>query len=137
MIWSLGDNIWIRKFDINGSSVWKNKVKVGSYSELYKLRAISNGKGGVITSYYDQRGDFWLQEINGDVKSLWPPEKRMSEIAGFDITIDSSDNILLFYVTFKRSFYLQKIDLSRSNNWDSSILINTHKPDISNKTRPA
>ena len=94
MIWSSGDNIWIKKFDINGSSIWKNKVKAGSCSELFKLKAINDNHGGVIKGCYGKKGDFWFQDFNGDGTPIWSPEKHMSDIAGFDITIDSA---IFFY----------------------------------------
>jgi hypothetical protein len=32
---------------------------------------------------------------------------------------------------------LQKVNLSGSNIWDSTILLDTHKPETSNETKPA
>jgi hypothetical protein len=131
VIWGLGDDIWIKKYDINGNSVWNNKVKIGSCSRLYKLKAFGDNHGGVITGCYGQDGDFWFQVVNSEGKSMWSPEKRMSNIAGFDILTDSSGAILLFYVNFERSFYLQKVDLSATNLWDSPVLLSTHRPEAS------
>ncbi len=128
IIWGVGDDAWIQKYDINGSPVWENKVKAGSCNRLYKLAAISDSQRGVIVGCYGSRGEFWLQRFNGDGEAVWSSHYRMSDNAGFDIALDSENNLLLIYVTLERSIYLQKLDLSANSLWSSSILLDTHRP---------
>jgi hypothetical protein len=128
VVWGLGNDIWIKKFDINGKSVWNNKIKIGNCSKLYQLKAIKDGQDGVIIGCYGEEGEFWSQKINSDGKSVWSPKYQMFNIAGFDLTTDSMNNVLLIYVTFERSIYIQKLDSSGSNIWGSPILLSTHNP---------
>jgi hypothetical protein len=137
VIWGTDNNIWLRKFDINGRSVWKNKVEIGKTQGIYKLRALSDGHGGVITGYYGMGGDFWLQKVNGDGKLLWTTKYQKPNIAGFDFLIDSNDNILLTYITLERSIYLQQVDLFGRDGWGSPILLETYKTTSSNQAKPA
>jgi hypothetical protein len=125
VVWGMGDNVWIQKYDSNGNSIWKNKIKVFSCKKLEKMAAISDSQDGAIIGAYGQLGEFRLQRVNKEGKPVWLPEISMSDNGGFNVTLDSSGDILLFYATVNRSFYLQKLDLAKSKIWDIPIHLNT------------
>jgi hypothetical protein len=128
VVWGMGDDIWINKFNSIGKPSWNNKIKLDSCKRLYKITAISDGQDGAIIGCYGERGEFWLQRIDSEGKSIWSPKYQLSNIAMFDITSDSSDNILLIYVTYDYSIYLQNIDLSGNDIWSSPTKLDTNHP---------
>jgi hypothetical protein len=107
-VWCLKNDLRINKFDVGGHWLWNDKVDLGICSDLAKFVSLSDNNGGVIVVCGGIKGDFWYRKISSDGHLVWPPEKPMSDIVGFDIALDNSGNLLMVYVTFSRSIFLKK-----------------------------
>jgi len=137
VVYSLDNNIWVRKLDVEGNSAWSaGKVQI-SRSDVQMpvyFKAAGDNSGGVITTWAASESSLGLQKMDANGAEVWSTEFKVPDWDRFDIASDDSGNIFIIWKNnpsySEGDIFVQKVDAEGQVVWPTGglLLTNTRNP---------
>jgi hypothetical protein len=137
VVYSLDNNIWAKKLDVEGNSAWSaGRVQI-SRSEVQMpvyFKAAGDNSGGVITAWAGGDDRLCTQRIDDSGSQKWYTELSTTGLDRFDIASDAGGNTFIIWKDnpsySEGDIFIQKVDTNGQVAWLTGglQLTNTRNP---------
>ncbi len=146
-------DIYLQKFDENGSALWASAIKINSndessnVSDQYDPNLYIDKNDNVYISFTDTRNSvssIYIQKIDKNGSKIFSNDVMVNTFSvdnshSADIALDADDNIYVSWVydsTTNKKVFVQKFNTSGEKQFGNDIVVNTESI-ISNRYSPS